>query len=97
MQQLRKFLDTLHPLTEAEFTAFVASMERREVAKKDFLLLEGQVCHHIGFIQEGSFRFFFTKDGTELITAFFSPGDFLSNYRSFLTGQPSTHSIQALI
>jgi CRP-like cAMP-binding protein len=36
------------------------------------------------------------KEGEAKITAFFFQGDFVSNYRSFLTGKPSDHFIEAM-
>jgi CRP-like cAMP-binding protein len=39
----------------------------------------------------------YDKDGEEKITAFNFKGNFVTNYRSFLTGQPSDHYIQALL
>ena len=64
--------------------------------KGEVLLVEGEVCNFIGFIVEGSIRFYQLKEGNEKVTAFWFPGDFLSNYRSFVANQPSTHFIECL-
>lgn len=96
MDQLRIYFERMHKLSDEEWQAFQSTLERQELKKNDFLLEEGKTCRHLHFIQEGAFRFFYLKDGKELVTAFFFSGDFVTNYRSFLTGQPSDHSIEAL-
>ena len=66
------------------------------VKKKEKILKQGEYCNFIAFIHEGSFRFYNDKDGQEKITAFNFTGDFVTNYRSFLTGKPSDHCIEAM-
>lgn len=96
MERLKAFFNTVLPLTDEEWDAFASGLEGLEVKKKDILLKEDQVCDYIAFIQKGAFRFYVNKDGNELITAFFFAGDFVTNYRSYLTGAPSEHDVQAL-
>lgn len=96
MEKVRRYFDQLLVLGDEEWEAFSAGLQRREVGKKSFLLEAGADCSFIGFIQEGTFRFYHEREGEEKITAFFFAHDFVTNYRSFLTGQPSTHHIQAL-
>lgn len=52
------------------------------------------MCDFIAFAGEGIFRFYYLDDGNEKVTAFF-PGNFVTNYRSFLTGRASDHYIEA--
>ncbi len=49
-----------------------------------------------GFAESGIFRFYHMREGIERVTAFFFPGDFISNYRSFITNEPSDHYIACL-
>ena len=67
-----------------------------DIQSKEQILRKGEHCNFIAFIQKGSFRFYIDNEGEEKITAFFFNGDFVSNYRSFLTSKPSDHYIEAL-
>jgi len=79
-----------------EWQDFSACLTEVNTAKKKYLLKEGQECDFVAFITEGAFRFYNIIDGEEKEIGFFFPGDFVSNYRSFLTKTPSDHYIQAL-
>ncbi|MCB9245045.1 MAG: Crp/Fnr family transcriptional regulator [Flavobacteriales bacterium] len=94
--RIKAFFDSLQPLPDTEWKAFESCFERMTFQKEEELLSEGRACDFIGFIESGVIRFFQVKDGTEKVTAFWFSGDFLSNYRSFLSGQASDHYIQAL-
>lgn len=96
MQPIRDYMERLVKLSDEEWEGFAGKLTRLEVKKKDFLTREGQTCDFIGFIQTGIFRFYHIQEGNEIITTFFFPMDFFSEYRSFLTGAPSHHYVQAL-
>lgn len=71
---------------------------RRIFLKKgDYLIREGEVCKQVGFVQKGSFRSFYHSSNRDEITYCFRfEGNFVTSYSSYLTGQPSNESIQAL-
>lgn len=96
MEQLRKYFNTFLVLQDHEWQAFASKIQKVVVAKKEVLLEEGQPCDFIAFVGEGIYRFYYNDNGDEKVTAFFFPGDFVSNYRSFLTQQPSSHYIEAM-
>jgi CRP-like cAMP-binding protein len=96
MDQIRTYFNRFLPLTDEEWADFAACLKKETHEKKSFLLQQGDVCDYIAFIGEGIYRFFYVREGEEKITAFFFPGDFVTNYRSFLTGKPSEHFIEAL-
>lgn len=83
-------------LTDEEWGDFASFLKEEKYKKKDFLIRQGETCDFIAFIGEGIYRFYHVQDGEEKITAFFSAGDFVTNYRSFLTGCPSEHYIESL-
>lgn len=64
--------------------------------KKDFLLHQGQVCSFIGFVETGVLRSYIEREGDDYISDFYFEGSFTTSYRSFLTGEASVGSIQAL-
>lgn len=96
MEALKNYFNKLFPLTEAAWQDFEQCLVKETVAKKAHILEEGQKCDFIAFVGEGICRFYYVKEGEEKITAFFFSGDFVTNYRSFLTGQPSEHYIECM-
>lgn len=74
-----------------------AVMEERHIAKKDFLLQEGQYCLHQYFVVQGCFRMFYVNPkGMEQIITFGIEDWWISDYDSLLNHQASQHNIQAL-
>jgi len=96
MESIRQYFNKFLPLTDEEWNAFALCIHKETCPKRDLILKAGKVCDFIAFIGEGMFRFYYLDDGYEKVTAFFFPGDFVSNYRSFLTEQPSEHYIEAM-
>lgn len=62
----------------------------------DYFLEEGQVCRHVGFIEQGLLRYHMNNDGNQKTLYFSKEGEFVCNYQSFLPRQPSNTSIQAI-
>lgn len=96
MENLRLYFNKFIKLNDSEWADFEKCIVKETIAKNEQILKPGEHCNFIAFIQEGSFRFFYDKEGEVKITAFFFQGDFVSNYRSFLTGKPSDHFIEAM-
>ncbi|MCU0435410.1 MAG: Crp/Fnr family transcriptional regulator [Bacteroidia bacterium] len=96
MEQIRNYFSKFIVLTDTEWNAFSSAIRKETCTKKQFLLQQGEECDFIAFVGEGLFRFYYLQEGEEKITAFFFPGDFVSNYRSFLTRQPSEHYIESM-
>ncbi|MGB8195071.1 MAG: Crp/Fnr family transcriptional regulator [Chitinophagaceae bacterium] len=66
--------------------------------KKDELLIkEGQVCRSFYFVNHGSFRHYTVQEnGEESTLNLFIPNEWLFEYKSFMTQQPSENNIQAV-
>ncbi len=96
LETLRKYFNKFLLLDDSEWKDFESCLTKVSVTNKEQILKRGEHCKFIAFIHQGSFRFYFDKDGEEKITAFFFEGDFVTNYRSFLTGKPSEHCIEAM-
>ena len=96
METLRLYFDNFLKLNDIEWADFEKCIVKKQIVKNEQILKQGENCNFIAFIHEGSFRFYYDKDGKEIITAFYFKGNFVTNYRSFLSGQPSDHYIQAL-
>lgn len=64
--------------------------------KGELLTRNGEVCRQVSFINKGLLRMFYLVDGKEICTGFAKENDYLAQYDSFLTKQPSTGNIDAL-
>jgi CRP-like cAMP-binding protein len=96
MEALRSYFNRFAPLSDEEWTAFASCIHIQSFRKREFLLQQGERCTFLAFIGEGAWRFYYEKEGVEKVTAFFFQGDFVTNYRSFLTGNASDHFIEAM-
>jgi CRP-like cAMP-binding protein len=89
-------LETFVTFTDPEWAVFTQHLYRRDLRKKEELVAPGKICHEVGFIVSGSFRFYYEKDGTEFSNYFCFPGELVSSYQSFLTRTPSLPAVQAM-
>ncbi|NRF38301.1 Crp/Fnr family transcriptional regulator [Pedobacter foliorum] len=92
----RKGLAQFITFDENEWTEFISYLNYKTVEKKDHFSVKDKVCDDIGFIINGSVRYYHIKDGTEITGYFSFENEFVSSYKSYLTQQPCTGYIQAL-
>lgn len=90
--QINKFVT----LTDEEWNLFKQHINYRRLKKKALLAEEGKVCDEIGFIVEGSVRYFHMRDGVDITGYFSFENEFVSSYKSFIKQEPSLNYIQAL-
>ncbi len=84
-------------LTDEEMSYLTGLMLCRHVAKKQFLLKEGQVAKNISYVNSGALRAYYTdKDGNENIIMFAINDWWVTDIYSFTTGQPALLSIEAM-
>lgn len=96
LKQFRTAMEQYVVFSEEEWQAFTPHLEFTTLKKKDHFTTEGQVCHNFAFIVNGSFRYYYLKDGTELTSYFSFKNEFASSYKSYLRQEPSVSNIQAL-
>jgi CRP-like cAMP-binding protein len=68
----------------------------KTIQKNEFLIKEGKQANELGFVVDGMFRQYYTKDGEEKTTYFFFENNFIGAYISCITSKPSLISIEAL-
>lgn len=84
-------------LTEEEFESCTSYFTPKKLRKRRFLLQEGDVCKHIAFVEKGCLRAFAVDEkGNEIVMQFAIEDWWISDMNSFLTGEPSRLSIEAL-
>lgn len=91
-EQLKKYIE----FNEAEWILFSQHLNFVSLKKKRNFAEYGQVCDKVGFILKGSVRYFHIKDGEEITGYFSFENEYLSSYKSYLTGLPGYAYIQAL-
>jgi CRP-like cAMP-binding protein len=69
----------------------------KKLRKRQYLLQEGDLCKNMAFIAKGLLRTYNIDDkGNEHMSVFGWEGWWLSDFNSFLTGQPAVFNIDAI-
>lgn len=93
---LRNHIEAFSKIPDADWDLLVPHIATKQFRKNQFLIREGKKAFEVGFVLEGMFRQFYTKDGEEKTTYFYFENHLISGYISCITGNPSLLSIQAL-
>jgi CRP-like cAMP-binding protein len=94
---LRSHIEKRVHLTDEEFNICSEYFTPKKLRKHQFLLNEGVVCTHIGFVNSGCLReYTIDSKGTEHIVQFAIEDWWVSDLNSFLSGLPATYNIDAV-
>jgi len=94
---LRAHIEKRVPLTDEEFETSSKFFIPKKLRKNQFLLNEGEVCTHIGFVNSGCLReYTIDNKGTEHIVQFAIEDWWVSDLNSYLSGKPSEFNVDAL-
>jgi CRP-like cAMP-binding protein len=96
LQIFRKHLEPFVTFSNDEWSIFCDHLQLKSIKKKKPFTAQGKVCNEVGFILNGSFRFYFLKDGVEISNYFCFQNEFISSYRSFLKREKSVINIEAM-
>ncbi|MFB9845269.1 Crp/Fnr family transcriptional regulator [Mucilaginibacter ginsenosidivorans] len=91
-EHLKRYID----FNEAEWILFSQHLTFSALKKKHYFAEYGKVCDRVGFIVSGAVRYFHMKDGQDITGYFSFENEFVSSYKSYLTGQPGYVYVQAL-
>lgn len=84
-------------ISNEELTTFSNTFYTKSIAKKDYLLKQGEVCNFEGYVTKGCFRIFtLDENGKEHVLYFAVKDWWISDIDSFTNQIPSFLSIQAL-
>jgi CRP/FNR family transcriptional regulator len=84
-------------LTPAEEDLLVSYLHTQTIARKDFLLCEGQVCPASYFVLQGCLRTYFVSEkGTEQIIQFSIENWWVTDYASMGLHSPTPYTVQAI-
>lgn len=94
---LQLYVQKIVTTNQEEVDAFIDTMQRETIAKKDIVLKEGQQSTDMYFIIKGSMRMYYINDkGVETNVEFGIENWWLGDMSSFLNNIPSKLNIQAL-
>lgn len=94
---LRAHIEKRVHLTDEEFNICKKYFVSKKLKKHQFLLNEGDVCRHVGFVNSGCLREYeIDRKGTEHILQFAIEDWWVSDFNSFLSGLPAKYNIDAL-
>ncbi|MBX2901245.1 MAG: Crp/Fnr family transcriptional regulator [Cyclobacteriaceae bacterium] len=93
---IRNYISQFICITDSEWAIHEEKLTKRFFKKGEFLLKPGEVCGHVSFINSGSFRSFSVLEHEERTYFFAFENEYVTDYESFLSRQPSPNSIQAM-
>jgi CRP-like cAMP-binding protein len=82
--------------TEEELSIVKDYFEYIKLKKREILSLSKNKGEYIYFIEKGLIRYFQDVDGEEVTGQFFFEGGWYTDLDSYLTGQPSKQTVQAI-
>jgi CRP-like cAMP-binding protein len=93
---VKSYLSNYVSLNEQEFNFLSSLFELRNFAKRDKLVEEGEVEKYLNFILQGLARKFFIRKNEEMVMQFSRENEIICCYDSFMSGEPSNFSVEAL-
>lgn len=94
--QLKENLGRFISISAEEFERVYAYVKIKKFKRREVIMDIGEVCKDAMYIGEGCLRYFHLVDGEEHTGQFFFENGWYTDYESFLTGEPSRVSIQAI-
>lgn len=94
--RLREKISLFTKLEDEDWNLLLPHLQLKSIPKHGLFAKEGSRSNEAGFVTEGMFRQYYTKDGEERTTYFFFEDHFICSYISCITGSPSLLTIEAL-
>lgn len=94
--RIRKNIEEFVPISDKEFELFVSKLNFKTYKKNEYILKQGEICTQVVFLTKGCFRYFYNIDGDEKTGQFFFENSWYTDMESFISGEPSEQSIQAI-
>ncbi len=96
MDALFEHIRLYHRLSEPALKSMSAVLQKIELTKGSFLIMEGKICQHIYFLEKGCLRGFYNQDGKEITYWFGFENNFVTSFFSFITRKPCVEYIQLM-
>ena len=96
MQELLSHISNYASLSNEAKNILCDCFEKKILAKNEHLVIEGQVCRHLYFMEKGALRGYYNLEGKEVTHWFGFENDFVTSFHSFITLEPAIENIQLL-
>lgn len=96
MNNVLKALEGPHPLSDTLKEHLSKVIKEKKLARGEHLLLKGQKCEFMSFVETGLLRCYSVKDDKQICTWFMREGDLTTSVESFYGQTPSLESVQAI-
>lgn len=95
--QLLKHLNATVLFTADEFEALTALMQPKQLKKKEYLFMNGDIARYVGFVNKGCLRYYcINNKAREHILYFAFEEWWIGDLQSFYSNEPSENNLQAL-
>lgn len=96
-QQLIAYFDQFLALEEEEKKELLERTQERSIKRRQFVLQEGDVCHHYNFVVEGCLKMYsIDEKGTEHNLQFAAENEWMTDLGSLFSEEPSKLYIEAV-
>lgn len=96
MNHMRKNLSDLLSISESKIQEFFSEFSPLLLNKGDYFITEGNVCRKLAFITKGCMMCSYNKNGKEYIDEFSIEHEFITDYASFVNGDPASKDVICL-
>ncbi len=96
MEELINQIRRIYMLSEDTLLSMEGFLKKEFIKKNTCLLIEGQICNRLWFIEKGFVRIYYLNDGVDKTMWFLKDKDFLISVYSFFTHQPSYEYIETI-
>lgn len=95
-ENVKKYFSQFANLNEEEWLAFQSILKIEKVKKKTRLVEFGSICRKIYFVEKGSVRLYYYKDGEEVCGNFFFENELAGSFESFIEQKASLQILETL-
>jgi len=97
VELLHQKISAVSKINKAELDYFTSLFQVKKLRKRQYFLQEGDICRYQAFVQQGLLRSYtIDAKGNEHILQFASEGWWMADLSSYLTGEPSFLTMDAL-
>ena len=93
---LKKFFNDYVPLPDVELDDIVSKFKKKKIKKNEFLLMQGEICKDLIFVQNGCLRLYYLQEDVEVSVWFALKHSSAIEIYSFISETPTNNYLQAI-
>ena len=94
--ELKKFFNDYVPLPDSELEDIVSKFKKKKIKKNEFVLMQGEICKDLIFVQQGCLRLYYLQDDIEVSVWFALKYSSAIEIFSFISETPTNNYLQAI-